>query len=48
MIEQNFPLLAKVHNIPTSRRIPATISIGIAAGAATIKEQSNELVPVSN
>lgn len=40
MIEQNFPLLAKVHNIPTSRRIPATISIGIAAGAATIKEQS--------
>lgn len=40
MIQQNFPLLARVHNIPTSRRIPATISIGIAAGEENIKEQS--------
>lgn len=40
MINHNFPLLAKVHNIPTSRRIPATISIGIAVGEPSIKEQS--------
>lgn len=40
MIAHNFPILAKVHNIPTSRRIPATISIGMAVGEASIKEQS--------
>ncbi len=40
MISHNFPLLAKVHNLPTSRRIPATISIGIAVGEPSIKEQS--------
>lgn len=40
MINHNFPLLAKVHNLPTSRRIPATISIGIAVGEPSIKEQS--------
>lgn len=40
MIAHNFPLLARVHSIPTSRRIPATISIGIAAGEPSIKEQS--------
>ncbi|MDY3973740.1 DHH family phosphoesterase [uncultured Veillonella sp.] len=40
MISQNFPLLAKVHNLETSRRIPATISIGIAVGEPSIKEQS--------
>ncbi|MBS4913252.1 MAG: DHH family phosphoesterase [Veillonella sp.] len=40
MINHNFPLLSKVHNLPTSRRIPATISIGIAVGEPSIKEQS--------
>ncbi len=40
MIEKNFPILSRVHSIPTSRRIPVTISMGIAAAEPSMKEQS--------
>jgi len=40
MIANNFPVLERVHNLPTSRRIPVTISMGVATADETMKIQS--------
>lgn len=40
MKEENFPLVGKIRNIPTARRIPATISVGMAYDEPSFKEQA--------
>lgn len=42
MIEKNFPILDRVRSLPTSRRIPITISMGIATSESSMKEQAEK------
>ncbi|WP_277287763.1 DHH family phosphoesterase [Veillonella montpellierensis] len=43
MKEENFPLVGKIRNIPTARRIPATISVGMAYDEPSFKEQAERV-----